>query len=74
MNRTIAEATVERLRSDNHDRLRTRLMDVFAPDDSARRGRTPDGLTPCAYIRNIPTPEPDRSTPDPIHQMPGPNT
>ena len=70
MNRTIAEATVERLRSDSHDRLRTRLMDVFAPDDSARRGRTLNGLTPCEYIR---TPEPDRSTPDPIHQMLGLN-
>jgi len=73
MNRTIAEATVERLRSDSPDRLRPHLPDVPAPDVSARRRSTPNGLTPSGYIRNIPTPEPDRSTPDPIHQMPGSN-
>ena len=73
MNRTIAEATVERLRSDSHDRLRTQLADVPAPDNSARRGTTPNGLTPCQYIRNIRTSESDRSPPDPFHQMPGLN-
>ncbi|CAM4140797.1 hypothetical protein PARU111607_06355 [Palleronia rufa] len=63
MNRTIAEATVERLRSDSPDRLRPNRTDVPAPEDCARRRTTPNGLTPFGYIRNIRTPVPDRSTP-----------
>jgi len=56
MNRTIAEATVERLRSDSHDRLRPQLADVPAPDDCARRGRTLNGLTPGKYQSQIDLP------------------
>jgi len=63
MNRTIEEATVERLRFDSPDRLRPHLPDVPAPDVSARRRSTPNGLTPSGYIRNIRTPVPDRSPP-----------
>jgi len=73
MNRTIAEATVTRLHADSHAQLRPNRTDVPAPDDSARRRSTPNGLTPSGYIRNIRTPEPDRSPPEPIHQILGLN-
>ncbi len=71
MNRTIKDAAVKRYHSESHDLLRTRLADCLATDNSARRLKTPSGLTPYEYICKIRTSAPDRYILDPIHQVPG---
>ena len=74
MNRTTREATVKRFHHDNHDHLRTHLADFLAAYNFSRRLKTLSGLAPYEYIGRIWTSEPDRSTLNPIHQMPGLNT
>lgn len=76
MNRTTREATVKRFHHDNHDHLRTHLADFLAAYNFSRRLKTLSGLAPYEYIYigRIWTSEPDRSTLNPIHQMPGPNS
>ncbi|SDX59048.1 hypothetical protein SAMN04488238_11118 [Roseicitreum antarcticum] len=74
MNRTITDATVKRFHCDSHDHLRTHLANFIAPYTFARRLKTLDRLTPCEYTCKIWTSDPDRFIPNPIHQVPGPNT
>ncbi len=74
MNRTIKDATVKQYHYENHDQLRRHLSDFLDAYNYARRLKTLNGLTPYEYICKIWTPEPDRFTLNPIHQMPGLNT
>lgn len=74
MNRTIKDATVKRYHYENHDQLRTHLIDFLDAYNYARRLKTLSGLTPYEYICKIWTSEPDRFILNPIHQMPGLNT
>jgi hypothetical protein len=74
MNRTIKDATVKRIHYETHDQLRTHLADFLAAYNFARRLETVGGLTPYEYSCKVRTSEPDRTIPNPIHQMPGMNT
>jgi len=74
MNRTIKEATVKRFYYETHDQLRSHLANFVTAYNFAKRLKTLKGLTPYEYICKIWTNEPERSTFDPLHQMPGPNT
>lgn len=74
MNRTIKDATVKRFHYDGHDQLRSHLADFISAYNFARRLKTLRGLTPYEYICKVWTEEPERSTLDPTHQLPGLNT
>ena len=74
MNRTIKEATVKRFHYDTHDQLTSHLADFVSAYNFARRLKTLKGLTPYKAICKTWTNEPERSTLDPIHKMPGLNT
>ena len=74
MNRTIKEATVKRFHYDTHDQLTSHLADFVLAYNFARRLKTLEGLTPYEAICKTWTNEPERSTLDPIHQMPGLNS
>jgi hypothetical protein len=74
MNRTLKETIVNRYHYDSHNQLQTHLSDFIADYNFAVRLKTLQGLTPYEYICKRWTHDPDRFTPDPIHQMPGLNT
>ena len=74
MNRTIKDATVKRYFYDTHNQLKAHLNDFPKAYNFARRLKTLKGLTPYEYLCKLWTKTPDRSTLDPIHQMPGLNT
>jgi transposase InsO family protein len=58
MNRTIREATVKRCHYEAHAQLETRLGDLIAAYNYARRLKTVQGLTPFEFICKIWTKEP----------------
>ena len=74
MNRTIKEATVKRYHYEDHDQLRTHLIDFINAYNYARRLKTLKGLTPYEYICKTWTKEPEKFILNPPHQMPGLNT
>ncbi len=74
MNRTIKDATVKRFHYDGHDQLRSHLHTFINAYNFGRRLKTLKGLTPYEFICKQWTLEPERSTLNPIHQMPGLNT
>ena len=74
MNRTIKVATVKRFHYDDHDQLRSHLADFLSAYNFGRRLKTLKGLTPYEYICKCWTSEPERFTPNPLHQMPGLNS
>ena len=74
MNRTIKEATVRRFHYDTHDQLRTHLADFVTADNFARPLKTLKGLTPYEFICNAWTTKPNRSTLNPLQQMPRRNS
>ena len=74
MNRTIKQATVKRCHYDSHAQRTAHLHDFINAKNSGRRLKTLRGLTPYELICNCWTNEPERFSPNPHHQMPGPNT
>lgn len=74
MNRTIKDATVKRFHHDDHEQLRRHLADFIDAYNFGRRLKTLRGLTPYEFIVKSRTSQPERSTLDPTHQMPGLNT
>lgn len=74
MNRTIKDATVKRLRYDDHAQLRQHLANFISAYNFGRRLKTLKGLTPYEFICKVWTSEPERFTLNPIHHMPGLNT
>ncbi|MGL4237377.1 MAG: IS481 family transposase, partial [Tabrizicola sp.] len=74
MNRTIKDATVKRFHCDDHDQLRRHLADFIDACNFAGRLKTLRGLTPYGFIVKGWASQPERSTLEPTHQMPGMNT
>ena len=66
------DATVKRYHDDSHDQLRTHLHLFVNAYNYARRLKMLRGLTPCAFICNAWTKEPDRFRIDPSYIIPGP--
>jgi hypothetical protein len=73
MNRTIKEATVQRLYYESHQQLRQHLEDFVKASNFARRLKTLKGLTPYEYICRCWTSQPERFKLNPLQQMPGLN-
>ncbi|ANK95489.1 IS481 family insertion sequence transposase domain-containing protein (plasmid) [Rhizobium sp. N6212] len=73
MNRTIKDATVRRFYYESHDQLRQHLADFVAAYNFGRRLKTLKGLTPYEFICKAWASQPERSTLDPLQQMPGLN-
>lgn len=71
MNRPIKEATVKRYHYDSQQQLDTHLHNFSDAYYYGRRLKTLKGLTPFESICKIWTIEPEGSTLDPTHQMPG---
>jgi transposase InsO family protein len=71
MNRTIKEATVKRYHYDCHQQFEAHLINFVNAYNFGRRLKTLKGLTPYEFICKIWTKEPERFSPNPIHQMPG---
>ncbi len=74
MNETIKEATVQRYHYDNYNQLTAHLHDFIDAYNYGRSPKTLRGLTPYEYICKCRANEAERFTPNPNHQMPGPNT
>ena len=67
------EATVKRNRDDTLVQLAAKVTDLITTYHYARRLKTPKGLTPLEYIRNIWTSEPDWCKRNPDDRLPGLN-
>jgi transposase InsO family protein len=74
MNRTLKDATVKRYHYGSHDQLRAHLQLFVDAYNHARRLKTLRGLTPCEFIHQAWTKQPDRFRLDPSHHIPGPYT
>jgi transposase InsO family protein len=79
MNRTIKassqrDGAVGRYHDDGHDQLRAHLQLFLDAYNHARRLTTLRGLTPCEFICQPWTKEPERFRLDPSHHIPGPHT
>jgi transposase InsO family protein len=74
MNRTLKDATVKRYHYGSHDQLRAHLRLFVDAYNHARRLKTLRGLTPCEFIHQAWTREPERFRLDPSHHIPGPYT
>ena len=72
MNRTLKDATVKRYHYGSHDQLRAHLRLFVDAYNHARRLKTLRGLTPCEFIHQAWTREPERFRLDPSHHIPGP--
>ena len=72
MNRTLKDATVKRYHYGSHDQLRAHLQLFVDAYNHARRLKTLRGLTPCEFIHQAWTKQPDRFRLDPSHHIPGP--
>ncbi len=66
--------TVRRYHDDSHEQPERHLRDFVGTHDSGHRLKTLNGLTPCEFICECRTSEPERFRLDPIHQIPGLNT
>ena len=58
----------------SHDQFRSHLTDFVSAYNFGHRLKTLKGLTPYEFICKAWTSDPNRSTLDPLHQMPGLNT
>lgn len=74
MKSTMKDSTARRVHDGTHNQPRRHLGDFMAAQDVARGPKPPGGRTPCEYICKLRASEADRSTLNPIHQMPGLNT
>ena len=74
LNRTLKDATVKRYHYGSHDQLRAHLQLFVDAYNHARRLKTLRGLTPCEFIHQAWTKQPDRFRLDPSHHIPGPYT
>ena len=74
MYRTIKEATVRRYHYNNHQQLERHLDDFVSAYNFGQRLKTLKGLTPCQFICQCWTNEPERFTLNPLHQMQRLNT
>jgi transposase InsO family protein len=74
MNRTLKDATVKRYHYGSHDQLRAHLRLFVDAYNHARRLKALRGLTPCEFIHQAWTREPERFRLDPSHHIPGPYT
>lgn len=74
MNRTIKQAKVRRFDCDDRNQIRNHMTNFVSASRFGRKLKTLKGLTPYEFICKRWTIEPERFTPNPIHQMPGLNT
>ncbi len=74
MNRTLEDATVKRYHHESRDQLRAHLQLFVDAHNHARRLKTRRGLTPCAFLHQVWTKEPERFRLNPSHHTPGPYT
>jgi hypothetical protein len=71
MNHTIKGVAIKRFHDDSHGQFREHLAGLIVACNSGRSLKILKRLTPHDFVCGAWTSQPERFTPDPLHQTPG---